>query len=135
MPLLIIFSSIGILLIIAGIGVLVRMYRSSAVVDAECIEVRSEAVAVGAFPRTYYRDAKTPVYRYRYEGREYVGSPFLQSNRPGFHPQLGPCKVRISRKNPEKVFSSERKPVAVLLIGMGILYLIAVAVAAMVAPL
>lgn len=124
MELLIIFGSIGILLIIIGVVMLVHIYFSSVVVDAECINISSSTVSIGAFPRTHYRNAKAPVYRYRYESREYVSSPIMRSNRPGYRPRLGMCKIRIGRKHPDRVFSSEQKPVAALLIGIGALYLV-----------
>lgn len=54
MELLIIFGSIGILLIIIGVAMLVRIYFSSVVVDAECINISSSTVSIGAFPRTHY---------------------------------------------------------------------------------
>lgn len=135
MELLIIFGSLGILLIIFGVAMLAHIYFSSVVVDAECINISSSTVSIGTFPRTHYRDAKAPVYRYRYDNREYVSSPIMRSNRPGYRPRLGMCKIRISRKHPDKVFSSEQKLAAALLIGMGALYLGVEAAAAMVLPI
>lgn len=135
MELLIIFGSIGILLIIIGVAMLVRIYFSSVVVDAECINISSSIVSIGAFPRTHYRNAKAPVYRYQYENREYVSSPIMRSNRPGYRPRLGMCKIRISRKYPDKIFSSEQKLAAAFLIGMGVLYLGVVAAVAMALPI
>lgn len=129
-------AALGGLLIAIGVRLLVCMYgRRSVEVDAECIDISSKTVHVGAFPSTKYHNTKAPVYRYRYQGQEYISQPVLRSNRPGYHPKTGPCRIRIDRRHPEKVFSSERKAVAGLLIGMGILYIIATAVAVRVLPL
>lgn len=129
-------AALGGLLIVISIGLLIRMYgRRSVEVDAECIDISSKTVHVGAFPSTKYRNTKAPVYRYRYQGKEYISQPVLRSNRPGYHPKTGPCRIRIDRRHPEKVFSSERKAVAGLLIGMGSLYIVAMVVAVRVLPL
>lgn len=129
-------AALGGLLIAIGVRLLVRMYgRRSVAVDAECIDVSSKTVHVGAFPSTKYRNTKAPVYRYRYQGKEYISQPVLRSNRPGYRPKTGPCRIRIDRRHPEKVFSSERKAVVGLLIGMGSLYIVAMVVAVRVLPL
>ena len=129
-------AALGGLLIAIGIGLLIRMYgRRSVEVDAECIDISSKTVHVGAFPSTKYHNTNVPVYRYRYQGQEYISQPVLRSNRPGYHPKTGPCRIRIDRRHPEKVFSSERKAVAGLLIGMGSLYIVAMVVAVRVLPL
>lgn len=131
-----IFALLGVAIIILGIGLLTQMYgRNSIEVDAECVDVSVRDVTMGALPRTRYRNTKAPVYRYQFQGREYIGQPILRSNRPGYRPKIGPCRIRIDRRHPEKVFSSERKAVAGLLIGMGVLYIIATAVAVRVLPL
>lgn len=117
--------ALGIILIGIGIVLLAQMYGPwSTKVDAECIDVSGKSVSLGVFPRTHYRNTKAPMYRYWYGGKEYLGQPLLRSNRPGYHPKLGPCEIRINSKHPEKVYSSERKSVAGMMIGIGALYLV-----------
>lgn len=130
------FFGIGIILILLGIWFVARMYgRHSIEMDAECIDISSETTGYGVFPRTYSLNAKAPVYRYWFRGTAYIGQPLLRSNRPGYRPKLGPCKIRINPKHPERVYSSERKHVAGIMIGIGLLYLVLVVVAVWILPM
>ena len=130
------FLGAGIILVLFGIWFVARMYgRHSIEVDAECIDISSETTGYGVFPRTYYLNAKAPVYRYWFRGTAYIGQPLLRSNRPGYRPKLGPCKILINPKHPERVYSSERKHVAGIMIGIGLLYLVLVVVAVWILPM
>ncbi len=126
-----IFFVLGIFLIGLGIWIQARAYgRHSVEVDAECVEVEESDYKTSADPAdyTYMKDAKRPVYRYWYQGQYYTSAPMLRSNRPGYHPQLGACKIRINPDHPERVYSSERKFASIILIGIGSLYIIMVIV-------
>lgn len=127
---------LGVMLILLGIWLVARMYgRHSVEVDAECIDISSKTVSCGIQPRTYYLNAKAPVYRYWFRGAAYLGQPLLRSNRPGYRPKLGPCKIRINPKHPEKVYSTERKYAAGILIGIGVFYLVLVGVVVWIFPM
>ena len=132
------FVLFGIAFIGIGIWVMVRMYgKHSVEVDAECVDISVTTETTGVRPAdyTHYMNVKRPVYRYWYDGKQYEGMPFLSSNRPGYRPTLGPCKIRINPDFPQKIYSSERKFVAALFIGIGLLYVAISVVAAYVAPL
>lgn len=130
------FFGAGIFLILLGIWFVARMYgRHSIEVDAECIDIPSETVGYGVFPRTYHLNAKAPVYRYWFRGTIHIGQPLLRSNRLCYRPKLGHCKIRINPQHPEKVYSPERKHVAGIMIGIGVLYLALVVVAVWILPM
>ncbi|MDO4619336.1 MAG: hypothetical protein Q4B09_01830 [Lachnospiraceae bacterium] len=71
-------------------------------------------------------DTKRPVYKYWYNGQYYTSAPMLRSNRKGYRPEYGKCRIRINPDHPEKVYSSERKYAAIILILIGSLYLLMV---------
>lgn len=122
--LLILFPVGGIILTIAGILIISRLYgKRSVEVDAECLGVNIKDVHMGSSPnddQTIYHNTQTPVYRYTYQGKQYTSSPLLSSNRPGYHPETGYCKIRINPNKPEKVYSSERKFAGVILMIIGV---------------
>lgn len=121
--LLILFPLAGTILIIAGILTISRLYgKRSVEVDAECLGVNIKDVHMGigaGYEHTVYHNTKNPVYRYYYNGKEYISSPLLSSNRPGYHPETGYCKIRINPNKPQKVYSSERKFAGAILIIVG----------------
>lgn len=118
-----IFTGGGILLLTVGILIISRLYgKRSVEVDAECLDVDIHDVhmsSLSTHDHTVYRNTKNPVYRYYYNGKEYTSSPLLRSNRPGYHPQVGHCKIRINPDKPEIVYSSERKFAGAILIIIG----------------
>ncbi len=125
--LLFVFTAVGVLLIGLGTWIHRRMYgKHSVEVRAECIDVNVEDYQSGFKPEdyTYYKNTNRPVYKYTYDGKEYISQPFLQSNRPGYNPQTGPCTIRINPDHPERVYSTERKYAAMILDGIGIVYLV-----------
>ncbi len=129
MLILIIFTVLGIFLIGLGIGIQRRAYgKHSVEVEAECIEVMREdyKTGVSTSDSTYLHNAALPVYRYWYNGQYYTSSPLLRSNRRGYRPQLGKCMIRINPDHPERVYSSERKFAAAILIFIGSIYLLMV---------
>lgn len=120
--LLLIFPVGGVIMVIAGILTITRLYGNRSVeVDAECIGITVRDMQMGLTPgeRTTYHNTKRPRYRYFYEGKEYISSPLLSSNRPGYRPETGYCKIRINPSKPEKVYSSERKFAGIILISIG----------------
>lgn len=127
--LLAVFLFGGILLVLLGILIWRRLWGGNSVeVEAECIDLNVHTATLGfSTDRTYFPNSKRPVYRYYYEGRQYIASPRLSSNRPGYNPELGRCTIRINPKHPQKVYSPERKSAAIILIGIGAAW-IAVAV-------
>ncbi len=130
-----IFVIIGMFLIGLGIWIDRRAYgKHSVEVEAECIHVEHEdyRTGVGVSDSTYLHDAKLPVYRYWYNGQYYTSTPMLRSNRRGYNPQLGKCRIRINPDHPEKVYSSERKFASRILIGIGSGYLIMIAIVAVI---
>lgn len=125
--LIILFPVGGIILLIAGILIISRLHGNRSVeVEAECLGVDIRDIQIGTNPsdRTTYHNAKRPIYRYSYHGQEYVSSPLLSSNRPGYHPKPGFCKIRINPDKPEKVYSSERKFAGTILIIIGISWIL-----------
>ncbi len=125
------FALVGIFLIGLGIWIQARAYgRHSVEVEAECIEIEESDYKDRTDPQNpvYMRNVKQPVYRYWYQSQYYTSAPVLKSNRPGYRPKLGPCKIRINPDHPERVYSSERKTAAVILIAIGCLYLVMVVV-------
>lgn len=120
-------TALGLALTIFGIHVTAKMYgKHSVEVEAECIGVKVGDETIGISPRyrKHYFDVKKPVYRYWYRGKEYIGSPTLTSNRPGYSPKAGPCKIRINPDRPESIYSSERKFVSAILISIGISFMV-----------
>ncbi|MCD8147269.1 MAG: DUF3592 domain-containing protein [Clostridiales bacterium] len=125
--LLLLFLVLGILLILLGVWLVARMYGShSTEVEAECIDISIETVRMGTGPGeyTYFKDAKAPVYRYRYNGVVYTSQPLLRSNRRGYRPVSGPARIRINPEHPERVYSPERKYVRVILVSIGGAYVL-----------
>lgn len=119
----------GILLILLGFLIWRRLWDSGSVeVDAQCIDAPLKKGAPS--DRIRIPGARRPVYHYCYAGKYYAASPLLAANRPGYDPVFGCCKVRINRKHPEKMYSPERKTVALILITVGLIWIgIAVLVA------
>lgn len=132
--LLAVFSFGGGFLILLGLLIWRRLWDSGSV-EAECVDLgeHTQVLGVGS-DRTYMPRAKRPVYRYFYQGRQYTASPLLSSNRPGYRPKLGHCTIRIHPKHPEKVYSPERKFAALILIGVGSLWLAIAALTAAILP-
>lgn len=126
----------GILMILLGFLIWRRLWDCGSVeVDAECIDVHQQTVALGTgSDRTFIPNAKRPVYRYYYEGKHYTASPLLASNRPGYAPVPGACKVRINRKHPEKIYSPERRFAARILIAIGAMWVVIAGVLAVILP-
>lgn len=126
----------GILLILLGFFIWYRLWNCGSVeVDAECIDVCRETIALGGgSDRTWFPNTTRPVYHYYYEGKDYTSSPLLASNRPGYAPALGHCKVRINRKHPEKLYSPERKFAALILISVGGVWIVAAVMLAILLP-
>ncbi len=125
--LLLLFLALGVFLILLGIWVVARMYGThSAEVEAECIDISTETVRMGTGPGdyTYFKDAKAPVYRYRYNGVVYTSQPILRSNRRGYRPTPGPARIRINPDHPERVYSPERKYVRIILVSIGGAYVV-----------
>lgn len=122
------FLVFGIAFIVVGIWITARMFgKHSVEVKAECIDIiQHNAVHEDIRPgrQTTYVGAKVPVYHYWYKGKEYTSRPTLVSNRPGYHPQLGPCTIRINPAHPEKVYSTERKSITGIFLFIGILYIV-----------
>lgn len=119
----ILFLVLGAGLIIGGFYMTRVLHGHGSVeVEARCIYVeKKDEVVTGVGNRHYrFRNVKVPMYEYYYEGRRYVSSPMLHSNRPGYQPQEGPCRIFIHPGQPEKVYSSERKAAGMLLSGIGI---------------
>jgi len=115
----------GVLLVLLGILIWRKLWGNRSVeVEAECIDVDIHTEAIGTgIDRTYFPNAKRPVYQYYYEGRQYTSSPLLASNRPGYKPAQGYCIIRINPKHPEKIYSPERKFVALILIIIGVAWI------------
>lgn len=125
--LVLVFAVLGVALVVAGIWIIARMYGKHAVeVEAECVDVAVGTLEMGSSPgeKTCFWKVKRPHYRYYYEGTVYCSQPLLQSNRPGYHPQKGPCTIRINPDHPERVYSSERKFAGGILIVIGSGYLL-----------
>ncbi|MCD7822157.1 MAG: DUF3592 domain-containing protein [Clostridiales bacterium] len=121
------FFVLGVFLILLGVWIGARMYgKHSVEVDAECVDVSTETVRMGTGPGdyTYYKDARLPVYRYRYNGVMYTSQPVLRSNRRGYRPALGPTTIRVNPEHPERVYSPERKYVRILLVSIGGAYVV-----------
>lgn len=122
---------LGAVFFVAGIVALVLGFRlkrkregDSVEVDAECIGIKTGSQNMGpSTNRMVMNNLKLPEYRYSYGGQEYTSSPILASNRPGYNPKVGPCKIRIDPQNPEKVFSSELKWVSILFFILGTAWL------------
>ena len=122
---------LGAVFFVAGIVALVLGFRlkrkregDSVEVDAECIGIKTGSQNMGpSTNRMVMNNLKLPEYRYSYGGREYTSSPILASNRPGYNPKVGPCKIRIDPQNPEKVFSSELTWVSILFFILGTAWL------------
>ena len=126
----ILFIILGIGLIGLGIWILAKMYgRHSVEVDAECVDISSKTVYWGIWPHRHHLNTKVPTYHYWYSGKEYIGQSTLRSGRSGYRPKLGPCKIRINTEHPERIYSTERKAAAAILILVGSIYLIVVVVA------
>lgn len=120
-----VFLLVGGFLILLGVLIWRKLWNGCSVeVEAECIDIGLHTEALGTGPeRTYFPNAKRPVYRYVYQGRRYESGPKLSSNRRGYQPELGRCTIRIDAKHPEKVYSPERKFAALILISIGVLWL------------
>ena len=112
----------GLAFFIGGIAVLWHSYGpGTAVVTAQCIDLGVhdwESSIHGDF--TTAKDVKQPTYRYRYDGKEYTAQVAISSNRPGYSPSLGTAKIRISRKHPDRVISSENIWIAGLFLLFGV---------------
>ena len=122
---------LGAIFVVAGIVALALAIRfkrkregDSAEVDAECVDIKTGSQYMGpSTDRMVMNNLKVPEYRYSYNGQEYTSSPILASNRPGYNPKVGPCKIRIDPQNPEKVFSSELTWVSILFFILGTAWL------------
>lgn len=129
------FLLVGIGLIWLGIWLVTRMYgKHSVEISAECIDINihdsyHETRDDDGLTTVVVKDLKLPIYRYWYHGKEYVSQPILASNRKGYKPQLGKCYIRINPAHPERIYSTERKAAAKLLVGIGIMYLAIVVIA------
>ncbi len=123
------FVLIGLFLIGLGVWIQRRAYgKHSVEVKAECIEVIHEDYKTSIDPTdyTYLRDARRPVYRYWYNGQYYTSAPLLRSNRRGYRPMTGKCRIRIHPDHPERVYSPERKFASGILILIGSVYILMV---------
>ena len=120
-----VFLGGGLLLIVIGLVLILRMYGSKSVaVEAWCVEVTSKTEVMGTgTDRIYIHNAKKPVYRYYYNGQEYISSPLLSSNRKKYRPEPGPCVIRIHPDHPRRVYSPERKFAGGILIGVGVIWI------------
>ncbi len=118
---MIIFLVVGIFLLVLGIMIRQRMYgKHSVAIDAICIEVEENDVKTND---GIMYGAKRPLYRYEYNGKQYTSSPSLQSDRTEYQPKLGKCRIRINPNHPERVYSTERRFVSDILIGIGTAYI------------
>lgn len=126
----------GALLILLGLLIWRRLWDCGSVeVPAECVDLNIHTEMLGTVSdRTYFPNSRRPVYRYRYEGQEYCSSPLLSSNRSGYEPALGRCTIRINPEHPEKVYSPERKFAALVLIGIGSMWIVVAALALILLP-
>lgn len=116
----------GLLLIVLALWIWSKLWgKGSVQIDAECLDINVHTAKTGTgINRTYFRNAKKPVYRYYYNGQEYISSPLLSSNRQGYQPETGYCKIWIHPRHPNKVYSYERKAVALILIFIGTLWMV-----------
>jgi len=116
----------GAFLVLLGFFIWRKLWDNYSVpVEAECIDLNEHTEKVGTgIDKTYFYDAKHPIYKYIYEGNEYISGPKLSSNRPGYKPKVGNCIIRINPENPKIVYSSERKFVAIILILIGSIWIL-----------
>ena len=122
----------GIALVLLGWLIWRKLWGNHSVqVQAMCVGVNVSTVRTGVgLQHTHYQGAKRPVYEYEYQGIKYTGSPLMVSNRKGYRPEPGPCTIRINPKHPERVYSSERKFAALVLIFVGSGWVVAAALMA-----
>ncbi len=134
--LLSVFAGGGMMMVLIGILIWRRLWGNNSVeVAAECIDRNAHTAVIGmGMDRTYYPNAKKPIYRYWYAGKEYISGPLLASNRPGYQPKLGRCTIRINPNHPERVYSPERKFAALILISIGVMWLLAAVLMAVLLP-
>ncbi len=122
-----IFVLMGLILILTGCFIHRASHNRKKIVEinANCVEVKVEDYyyyGTSEHPKVM-KNAKTPIYEYSYNGKSYRSSPAVHSNLPGYHPEEGPCKIRINREEPEKIYYSQRGFVPKLLAGMGIAFI------------
>lgn len=119
-------GALGLFMLLLGLWILSPLWGFRSVeVEAECVAVQTGTASLGKRPdKTYYPDSKLPVYRYTYQGETYQSSPLLTSNRRGYKPKEGPCTVRINPMHPERVYSSERKFAAAILLSIGAIWIV-----------
>ena len=134
--LLCVFGGGGAFLIALGALILAPLYGWRSVeVEAECVDTIERNVEFGsAGDRTVFPGARKPVYRYYYNGVRCTASPMLTSNRPGYHPERGWCTIRINPKHPERVYSSERRFAAAILMGIGACWIAAAVLVGLLVP-
>lgn len=123
----VLFFILGMGLCLGGIRMILVLYgRNSIEVEAKCIrvDVRDEVIHRVGNQHVRYKNVKVPTYEYYYEGKKYVASPLLHSNRSGYMPEEGYCRIFINPKHPDKVYSTERRMAGGILIGIGILWIL-----------
>lgn len=131
----VLFFVLGVGMIVGAVHMIRVLHGHGAVeVEARCIYVETKDEMVKGVGNQHYRflNVKIPTYEYYYEGKRYVSEPMLHSNRPGYQPQEGPCRIFINPRQPQKVYSSERKAAGMILSGIGILFCLVGMVAAVV---
>ena len=109
-----------------GIGS-VKIYAELFNVKDGTIEIIGHGHVGGRYHPMYQRyiyGLKTPQYRYKYEGRFFIGTPSLFTNRASYNPLPGPCYIYINPKKPTHVYSPELKGVLHILAGMGLAFII-----------
>ena len=121
-----VFFGLGALMVVLGVLIWRKLWDNQSVqVPAQCIDVQNYTQTMGmGYDKKHFYHVKKPVYRYYYQGQQYVSSPLLASNRPGYNPTPGPCVIRIDPKNPGKVYSPERKFAAIIVIAVGAVWIL-----------
>lgn len=77
--------------------------------DADIVEIDAECIDLSFLPQSllkerpelvHYAHAGVPIYKYRFEGKEYISAIVFQIGPARHRRDLGPCRIKIHAKDP-----------------------------------
>lgn len=106
-------TSYYILMALAFLFVLIVPYRWVRSIrrkrDADVVEIDAECIDLSFLPQSllkerpelvHYAHARVPIYKYRFEGKEYISAIVFQLGPARHRRGLGPCRIKIHAKDP-----------------------------------